>query len=238
MHRSEQLGLSKIVDVQMSEEWYNGIVSDIQPAIDLINEHLNSGYENPGGEYFNLSWPMGHTPYTSSEQKRERTEQGLYEEVEFDNYDLNCNYFRKGTDEEYIVHGILTKKPNYEVGKYVQKLIDTISEKEKLQDKYIVMLVMYKGPNFCMQWHQDLYTHHRFQLPITTTPEGQFGWQYKHEDGNVEEVWLSMEKAVLYKVNTQNIHIFDNSRPGCTGRIFFMVDFLDWKPFYQNGYCP
>ena len=40
MHRSEQLGLSKILDVQMTEEWYNGIVSDIQPAIDLINEQF------------------------------------------------------------------------------------------------------------------------------------------------------------------------------------------------------
>lgn len=238
MHRSEELGLSRIVDVGMTEEWYNAIVSDLQPAIDLIEQHLASGYNNPGGEYFNLSWPLGHTPYMSVQQKKERTDQGLYEEIVFDNYFLNCNYFRKDTPDQYIVHGIRPKEISFEVKKNVKKYIDTIAEIDGHQNRNKVMLVMYKGPNFCMQWHNDSYTYHRYQFPITTTPYGQFGWQYKHSDKNVEEVWLSMDKGTTYWVNTQNIHIFDNSRPGCTGRIHFMVDYLDWEPFYENGFKP
>jgi hypothetical protein len=238
MHRSEELGLSRVVDAGMTEEWYNDIVSDLQPAIDLIEKHLNSGYDNPGGEYFNLSWPLGHTPYMPAEQKKERTEQGLYEEIEFDDYVLNCNYFRKGTPEEYIVHGIRPKYTSFAVGKHVKRYIDTIAEIDGHQDRNKVMLVMYKGPNFSMQWHNDSYTYNRYQLPITTTPFGQFGWQYTHNDGSVEETWLSLDKGVTYWVDTQTTHIFDNSRPGCTGRIHFMVDYLDWKPHYENGFKP
>ena len=235
MHRSEELGLSKVVDIGMTPEWWEGIKSDLSPALKLVYEHLESGYENPGGEYFNLSWPLGHTPYSSREDKDTRTAQGLYEEIEFPNYILNCNYFRKGQPTEYIVHGILTKEPYFEVGEHVQRYADALADKFDLHDKYRVMVVMYKGPGFCMQWHQDPYTFNRFQLPIVSTPNGQFGWQYKHEDGEIEEVWLSMEEKVSYWVNTQNTHIFDNSRPGCTGRIHFMIDYLDWEPFYERN---
>lgn len=235
MHRSEELGLSRHLDINMTEQWFTGIVQDLSPAIKLIEKHLASGYNNPGGEYFNLSWPLGHTPYMKPEDKVNRTANGLYEEIQFDDYVLNCNYFRKDTPDQYVVHGLRPKYTSYDVGPYVKRYIDTVAEAEGLQDKYKVMLVMYKGPDFCMQWHTDGYTKHRYQFPITTTPFGQFGWQYTHADNSIEEVWLSMEKAETYWVNTQNTHIFDNSRPGCTGRIHFMVDYLDWEPFYERN---
>lgn len=235
MHRSEELGLSKVVDIGMNEQWWEGIKSDLAPALKLVDEHLNSGFKNPGGEYFNLSWPMGHTPYSSSEDKAKRKASGTYEEIEFDNYILNCNYFRKGQPDEYIVHGILTKQPQFEIGDHIQRYADAIADKFNLHDKYRVMVVMYKGPGFSMQWHTDGYTRNRFQLPIISSPHGLFGWQYSHSENNVEEVWLSMQEGVSYWVNTQNIHIFDNSRPGCTGRVHFMIDYLDWEPFYESN---
>lgn len=235
MHRSEELGLSKKIDLGMTPEWWNGIKQDLKPALDLVDQHLTSGFKNPGGEYFNLSWPLGHTPYSSKEDKEKRKAAGIYEEIEFPNYILNCNYFRKGQDDEYTVHGILSKSPQFEIGEHVQRYADTIAELYDLQDKYRVMVVMYKGPKFCMQWHTDGYTYNRFQLPIISSPNGQFGWRYTHEDNEIEEVWLSMEEGISYWVNTQNLHIFDNSRPGCTGRIHFMIDYLDWEPYYERN---
>jgi hypothetical protein len=234
MHRSEELGLSKTIDIGMTSEWLENIKKDLQPAFDLIlKQQLRKESNNP--ECYNVSWPLGHTPYSSKEDKIKRTNEGTYKEIEFDTHILNCNYFNKGKPDEYVVHGILSKTPQFEIGEHVKKYADAIAEKFNLQDKFRVMIVLYKGPGFCMKWHTDGYTFNRFQLPIVSTPNGQFGWQYTHENNEIEEVWLSMKEGVSYWVNTQNIHIFDNSLPGCTERIHFMVDYLDWEPFYERN---
>jgi len=236
MSRTEELGLSEDIShkVKMDEEWFKGINDELSPALDLVERHLNSGFKNPGGEYFNLSWPMGHTPYIGSPEKKAREAEGVYEEHDFGDYILNCNHFTKRNGDKYIVHGMRVKEPEYIIGPHIQRLVDTIAHAQGLQDKHVVMLVMYKGPEFCMQWHNDTYTQHRYQIPLTSNKYGLFGWQYTHEDGEVEEAWTNLEKGHTYWVNTQNVHIFDNSRPGCAGRIHFMIDYLDWEPHYED----
>lgn len=237
MLRSEELGLSKTIDVGMTPEWLENIKKDLQPARDLISKQkLKKDSDSP--ECYNVCWPLGHTPYSSKEDKIKRANEGTYKEIEFDTHILNCNYFNKGRPDEYIVHGILSKTPQFEIGEHVKKYADAIAEKYNLQDKFRVMIVLYKGPGFCMKWHTDKYTSNRFQLPLVSSKNGKFGWKYTHDDMTEEEIWLGMEEGISYWVDTSIMHIFDNSFSGCTERIHFMVDYLDWEPNYENGYRP
>lgn len=219
----------------MTPEWLNKIKNELQPAFDLINLHRTTNNNITTPECYNLCWPLGHTPYSSKEDKIKRQQEGIYKETEFDDYILNCNYFNKGLSTEYTVLGLLTKEPQFYIGEHIQKYADAISTKFNFHDKHCVMLVLYKGPGFCMKWHKDSYTANRFQLPIVSSLNGQFGWKYLNENNETEEVWLGMEEGITYWVDTNTTHIFDNSKEGCTERIHFMVDFLDWEPHYERN---